>query len=82
MMMWLIEFNSDGGQSLVLFPRAQYWRWSCLNNFINDLVKGFECTLSQFAGNIKLEALIPWMVGRPYRWICTGWIDELRPIAS
>ena len=35
--LWWVELNLAGVWPLVVFPRGQYWGWSCLILFIDDL---------------------------------------------
>ncbi|KAJ7400182.1 RNA-directed DNA polymerase from mobile element jockey-like protein [Pitangus sulphuratus] len=43
-----------GGQSLVVFPRAQYFGSALFNIFIDNLDDTIKCTLTKFADDIKL----------------------------
>jgi len=49
-----MELNQLGGQSQVVFPRAQYWSQFSLTSLSMIWMEGIECTLSMFAGAIKL----------------------------
>jgi len=77
---WRMELNPTGGWSQEVFPRAQFWVWSCLTSSAMIWMRGLS------APSVSLQMTPSWAgvficsrVGRLCRGIWTVWIHGLRP---